>query len=300
MYGRGRDVSLRIDADNALDRVDGRNAVCAAAFGGFRCGAHLRHIRRELSQDRKLRAAPCRCGKALDQLRHLPDIRSETAVRHVGTGKVQFDRIRAVFFAQARKLRPFLIILTHDGCQDEFVRIVLLQPAEDLHILRHAVVGELFDILKPDDASVVPRDSRKPGRSLVDREGADRLERSASPARFKGSGAHVICAGYHRGRQQEGILQREPEQIGPQTVFVFRQGDRKLRLHLIVDPRQQAADRYLMRPDAGVLAGSRAGRTGIDRRKACCCRFFGIKPQAAQDAGRVKLAAGSRARSILT
>ena len=197
VYRRRGDIGMRVDSDHALDRVDGCNAIRTCAFGCLSRGAHNSHIWGELCQDRELRSAPCSSGKALDQLRHLSDIGSETAVRHVGAGKVQLDRIRSVFFTQARKALPLRIGLPHERRQNEFARIVLFQSAENLHVLRHAVVGELLDVLKADDASAVSSDGRKPRRSLVDRKGTDRFERSACPARFKRSGAHVIGAGHH-------------------------------------------------------------------------------------------------------
>ena len=157
------------------------------------------HVGSEFRQDRNPGAPSCGSRKPLHKLRHLSDIRTEPALSHIGAGKVQFDRVGAVLLAQARQSLPVLIILPHDGGQYEFAGIILLEPAEDLHVLLYTVVGELLDILKSDDTAVITGDCGKAGRCLVDLHGADRLKCSACPSRFKGPGAHIIGAG-HYGR----------------------------------------------------------------------------------------------------
>ena len=51
---RSRDVGMRIDADDALDRVDRRDPVRAAAPGCLRRRRHARHVWRELGLERSI------------------------------------------------------------------------------------------------------------------------------------------------------------------------------------------------------------------------------------------------------
>ena len=73
-----------------------------------------------------------------------------------------------------------------------------------------------------------------------------------------------------------------------------------MRLYLLMNPSEQGSDRNLMRPDAGILTGGRAGGAGVGVREARCRRFFVVKPKAAQDPGRVERSAGSRTGRIFT
>ena len=198
-YGGRRNIGVRIDPDNAFNRIDGRYAVCAPAQGCLRRGTHAVHIGGQFREDRYFRAAPCRRRKPLHQLRHLADIRSQTAFRHIGTGEIQFNGVSAVLLAQARQPFPVFVILSHDGRQNELGGIFRLEPAENIHIFFYAVVGQLLNILEADDTSVITRDCRETGRSLVDIHGADGLERDAGPACFKGSGAHFISTAHNGG-----------------------------------------------------------------------------------------------------
>ena len=84
------------------------------------------------------------------------------------------------------------------------------------------MVGELFDILKADDAAVVPRDGGKAGRGLVNIKRADCLEADARPAGLECPGTHVVGAGYHGGRQQKGVLQRNAAQLRLKATLVLR------------------------------------------------------------------------------
>ena len=129
----------------------------------LRSGAHLIDVGCELGEDRNLSTASGCRGKSLDQLRHLPYIRAEASFRHVGTGEIELDRIRPVLFAKPCQALPVLVILTHDGCQYEFIGIFCFQAAEHLHILLHTVVGELFHVLEPYDAAAVAVDRRIAG-----------------------------------------------------------------------------------------------------------------------------------------
>ena len=199
MHGRGRNVGVGVDPDDTLDRVDSCNAIGAASHSRFCGGAHAVHVGSEFCQDRNPGSPSCGSRKPLHKLWHLSDIRTEPALSHIRAGEIQFDRIGAVLLAQPRQSLPVLIILPHYGGQNEFARVILLEPAEDLHVLLYAVIRELLNILKPDDTAVVTGDCGKARRSLVDLHGADRLKGSACPARFKGPRAHIIGAG-HYGR----------------------------------------------------------------------------------------------------
>ena len=146
-HRRRGNVGVRVDADDAFDRVDRRDAVRAAALCRLRRRAHARHVRRKLCKDRQLRSAPCRRGKALDKLRHLSDVRAEPFIHHVRAGEIQLDRVRAVLLAKPAELLPLRVVLPHDRGKNEFGRIIPLETPEDLHVLGDAVVGKLLDVL---------------------------------------------------------------------------------------------------------------------------------------------------------
>ena len=213
VYRGGGDIGMGIDPDDTLDRIDGGDPVRTAAFGRLGRGAHDRHIGCELGKDREL-CTPSRCGgEALHQLRRLADIRAQAAVRHVGAGEVQLDGVRAVFLAETGELLPLRIILAHNGGQNEFGRIFHFQAAKDLHVFRHAVVGELLNVFEADDTAAISRDGGEAGRCLMNIKGTDGLEGRACPARLKGAGAHIIGAGHHGGGEQERVLQRHTAEL---------------------------------------------------------------------------------------
>lgn len=47
-----------------------------------------------------------------------------------------------------------------------------------------------------------------------------RLERSACPSHFEGSGAHLVIARHHGRREQEGILRSDAAQIAGQIDLI--------------------------------------------------------------------------------
>ena len=65
-------------------------------------------------------------------------------------------------------------------------------------------------------------------------------------------------------------------------------------------PRDQIPNGDLTRPDAGGLAGSAVGGAGVMYRQPRRRRFFIIKPDAAQQSGRIRLSAGFCAQCVLT
>ena len=155
---RRGNISVLVDADDALDRIDRGDPVRSPAHCRFRCGAHSGYVGSELGEDRYAGAASGRRREPLHELRHLADVGSKASLRHIGAGEIQFDRVRAVAFTQAGQMLPVLLILSHDGSQNKFLRIFFFEAAEDLHVLLDAVVRELLYILKSDDAPVVACD----------------------------------------------------------------------------------------------------------------------------------------------
>ena len=155
VHCRCRHIRMGADTDNALDRVNRCNAVGTAAFCRFCSGAHSGHVGCELGEDRNVGPSSGSSCIALHQCRNLSNIGAEPTVRHIRAGKVQLNCIRTVFLTQTGQIFPFLFILPHDGGQNEFGRVVPLQPPEDLHVLRNTVVGKLFDVLKTDNAAAV-------------------------------------------------------------------------------------------------------------------------------------------------
>ena len=213
VHGRRRDEGVQVDAGDRFDGVNGGNAVRAAAFCRLGGGTHAGNVWRQLRQHRNM-AGPFGCrGEFLHQLRHLADIRPQAALGHVRAGKVQLHRVRAVFLAQVRQFAPFRLVLAHDGGENELARILCLQAAEYLHVLGHAVVGKLLDILKAHDASAIAGDGGKTGRCLVDVHGTDGLEADPRPARLEGALAHIVGAGDHRGGEQKRVFKRNTAQL---------------------------------------------------------------------------------------
>ena len=291
---------MRVHANDGFDRIDGGNAVRASALCRFRRRVHGRHVRRQFRQHgngaRALRGA----GKTFHQFRHLADIAAQAALRHVGAGEIQFHRIRAVLFAQPGKLAPFRFIFSHNGCQDELGGILRLQPAEYLHVFRHAVVRKLLDIFETDNASVIPCDCGKPRGRLMDIQGADRLEADSGPSCLKCPGTHVVCAGHHGGRQQERILQRNPAQVTLQPALVFRKRRLTFRLHLIMQPVHQIPDRHLSRPHARLLTGSFAGQARVFFRQMLRRGLFISEPDIPQQFRRFQFSACVIAGRVFT
>ena len=276
---------MGIDPDDALDRVDCRNSVCPASFCRFSRRAHLRNIRCQLGQDRNLCSASGRGSKPLHQFRYLPDIRAKATLCHIGAGKVQFNGIRTVFFAVSGQFLPLRIILSHDGSEYELRREIGFQPPEDLHVLRHAVVRKLLDVLKSDDAAVISRDCREAGRGFMDLKRADGLKRSSCPPRLKGPGAHIIGTGNHRGGEKERILQRDPAELCLQEILIFRQLCFQFRPYFLMQAPDQVFDRYLSGTDTGSLARSTAVQARIFLRQHRCRRLLVVEPDTPQEIG---------------
>ncbi len=294
MHGGGRYIGVGVDAHHGFDGVDGGQAVRASAPGGFRGRAHPVHVGGQLGQHGDGAAALGGGGEPLHQLRHLADVRAQAALGHVGAGEIELHRVRPGLLAHAGQLRPFFLVLAHDGGQDELMGIVGLELAEDGHVFGRGVVGQLLDVLKPGDAAVVPQDGGKTGRSLVNVHVADGLEARAGPPGLKGPGAHVVGAGHHGGGQQEGVFQRDAAQVAGQAVFVLGHRGLALRQHLVVQTVHHIPDGDLARPHAGPLAGGAAGQAGVFLGQALGGGLFGAEPKAAQQAGGIQL----RARAV--
>ena len=107
------------------------------------------------------------------------------------------------------------------------------------------MIGELLNVLKPDNAAVITGKGGKTRRSLVNVKVADRLERHTCPACLKSTGAHIIGAADHGGREQKRVFQRHTAHLRAEPVIIFRESYFQLRLYLIMKPRHQCADRHL-------------------------------------------------------
>ena len=174
----------------------------------------------------------------------------------------------------------------------------MLQAPENRKILRCTVVGELLDVLKADDASVVPGNGGETRRRLMD--SGDRLERRARPAGLESSGAHIIGTGHHRGGQKERAFQRDAAQLRPKAAFILRQGDLQMRLDFAVQPSHQGTDQDLAGTDAGFLARRGTVRAGIFLREERRRSFLVIKPETAEQAGGIELSAALGAGCVQT
>ena len=195
---RGRNIGVHVHIRHRFNGINGRNPIGAAADCRL-CGrTHTIHIRRQLCQNRNMTSLPGSRSETLHQLRDLSDIRAQPALCHIRAGKIQLHGIRAVLFAEPCQFSPFLFILAHNGSENEFGRIICLQASENLHVLLHAVVGKLFDILKSDQAPAFSRDSGKARGSFVDIHGTDGFVADTRPSRFKRPCTHIIIARHNR------------------------------------------------------------------------------------------------------
>ena len=241
-----------------------------------------------------------RCCKTFHLIRVLADIAAHAAFRHVGTGEIQFHSIRTVLFTQTCQFSPLLLVLTHDGCKNELGRVLRLQTAESLHVLCHAVVGQLLDVLEPNDTAVIAGNRRKARRSLMDVQCTDGLETCACPAGLKSTRAHVICACDDRGGKQERVLQRNPADITFQSFLIRR--DRRFTgwFDLVIQSVDQVTDRDLTRTEACALTGCIAGQTGICIRQFLRSCLLILEPDTAQQLRRFQGGTGSITRSVGT
>ena len=158
---------------------------------------HGCHVGGQLGKDRNAAAAFDNGCKFLNQFRDLADIRTQPAFRHVRAGKVQFNGIRTVVFAHLCQIRPFLFVLPHHRGEDEFGRIIFLQPLEDIHIFSHTVIGKLFDVFETENGAIVAGNGSKARRCFMNFKITDGLERHTSPSGFKSPCTHIISAGNH-------------------------------------------------------------------------------------------------------
>ena len=110
---------MAVDINDALDRIDGGNTVGTAPHGGFRRRTHFIYIGCELGKNRNLGPPPGGGCKALHKVRILANIRSQSFLHHVGAGEIELDCICSVLLTLARQTFPFVIILSHDGSQNE-------------------------------------------------------------------------------------------------------------------------------------------------------------------------------------
>ena len=158
-----RNIGVKPHSGDALDGIDRGDSVCSSPQGRLGSRAHVRDVGGQLGQDGNVRPLSGRCREALHQLRDLADVGAQTTLCHIGTGKIELYRVCTVFRAEPRQLLPLGFVLAHDGREDDFGRIFLFQFPEDLHVLGHTVIRELFSVFEADDGTGVRRDRRKPG-----------------------------------------------------------------------------------------------------------------------------------------
>ena len=132
--GIGRMV-VRIDACYAFDGIDGGQRVSAVDNGRHTRQFHVARIGRHLGDDGQAAPPAGSLRVERDQFGILTDVASQPLFRHLGAGKIALDHIRSRLFGHACQLRPLLLILSHDGGDDDLFRMTGLQSPEYFEIL---------------------------------------------------------------------------------------------------------------------------------------------------------------------
>ena len=127
---------------------------------------------------------------------------------HLRTGEVHLNHVRTSLRYQAGQLLPVLLRGPHDGGNQNFIRIVLLQPPQVLQVLGQGVLRDLLHVLEANERSALLGQGVKARGDLINQKviRANRLEYHAAPAGIIGFFAHVIAVAHRRRGQTEWIF----------------------------------------------------------------------------------------------
>ena len=133
-------------------------------------------------------------GKEGNHLRILSHIAAHARIMHLGTGKVELDRIAAGLLGHPGQFDPFFFRITHDGGNDHFARILLFETLEDGKVHLDGILAQLLHVPETEEIPVTTLivyriESRG---DFPDFFQADGLVIHASPAGLEGTRHHVI------------------------------------------------------------------------------------------------------------
>mmetsp|Transcript_15743 Transcript_15743/g.44976 ORF Transcript_15743/g.44976 Transcript_15743/m.44976 type:complete len:319 (-) Transcript_15743:269-1225(-) len=149
---RLRTKGVQIDRADALDRVDGGNAIAPCLQAHSTWHRDVRNIGRHLAPHRDTRMIAHPLCHLRQQLAVLTHGHAHLAFRHpVRAGKVDLKPVDAGLLAHVHELNPrLLVVLLHDGRDQNVIRVLPLEPDK---ILKHRLerpVGNQLDVLPPD------------------------------------------------------------------------------------------------------------------------------------------------------
>ncbi len=215
------DLSVDIHADDALDRIDQRDAMRPTPLGRQTVRDDIPDVRRELHEHRHRRILDRPGRNLLIDRGLLTDRGAHATLTHpVRTAKVELKTIRARVDAALDDVFPLLLGLHHEGNDDGVLRVLLFDLGDLAEVALEGPVRDELDIVEADRVGATIAETTEAARDVLNRL-AERLPNRATPAVVKR--AHDLVAGVGRGRRGE------PERIGrfdPRTVGV--QADRFL------------------------------------------------------------------------
>ena len=205
--------AVDVDADDALDGVDERNAVRAAALGGQPVRHDVRHVRRELHQHGHRRVVDGPRRDALVDLRLLPHGRAHAALAHaVRAAEVQLQAVGTRVHSALDDVLPLLLGLHHQGDDDRVLRVLLLGLVDLLEVHLERPVGDELDVVEADGRRAAEADRAEAARHVLDGL-PERLPHRAAPARVEGALHLVAGVGRRRRGQPEGVGGADPRAV---------------------------------------------------------------------------------------
>ena len=195
---------------HGLDGVDGRDSVRTAQISRRGDQVHGRNVGGHLRDDRDMHGPLYENRIVRHQFRILSHVAAHADQTHLGAGEIELDGIDAGVLRHMRKLDPLLVGVAHDGGDDDFGGIVLLQLAQDLEVHLRRILGELLHVAESGEGAVRTLHGVETRRDFIDILQADRLVIDAGPAGLEGRGDHLVVGADGGRGEEEGILAGDP------------------------------------------------------------------------------------------
>ncbi len=210
LWHKGVEVHL----GDAVDRVDERDRVGAAAFCGAGGGGDVGDVGRQFRDHGNGRGFHHPLDNRLGDIRILANGRAHPAFAHaMRAAKVQFDPVRAAIGRALDEVVPVLARVDHERGDDGVVRPALFHLRDLAKVgLRRAVADQL-DVVQANHAHVAVIDRGIARGDVADRV-ADRFPNDAAPASFKGAMGLVSGVARRTGSDPEWVGGFDPGEVG--------------------------------------------------------------------------------------
>ena len=210
---------IKVHRCDRIDRVDQRNRIRPAPFGGFRRFADIGDVGGEFHDARHPRMGFHPARDHFDIFWHLAHRAAHAALGHaMGATKVQLDAVCLGIFNAVQDVFPaFLIAGHHQRNHHSAVAPFALDHLDLVKVHLQRAVGDQLDIVQPQKAAI-----RAPNRAVtrpahIDHGrafGAKRFPHHPAPARLKGA---LDVIGFVRGRgrgQPKRVGRFDTDEIG--------------------------------------------------------------------------------------